>query len=107
MISKKDQLKKNRQFNPKKLPQIELQLFKDFIFDKANGKCQEPNCTNSISEYHHAEYGAYKSDMSLTGICRQHHTIIHFSTDTKRREALNIIFKSLGKENYREYTSEL
>jgi len=29
---------------------------------------------------------------------------LHFSTDTHKREALTILFKSIGVENWRGYT---
>ena len=102
MISKSQQLKKNRRANPKKLPQIELQLFKDFIFDKANGKCQ-CGCNRPISTYHHAERGSNKDDRSLGGINEACHHDLHFSTDSHKREALTVLFKSIGIENYRDY----
>ena len=103
--SKKQQTYKNRKVNPRKMTAIELKLYKDYIFGEANGICQNPNCNNPISEHHHSQRGAYKSDMSLTGICHTCHYSLHFSTDTHEREALTILFKSIGVQNWTGYTN--
>jgi len=102
MISKESQLYKNRRVNLKRLPQVELKLFKEFIFDKAGGKCQS-GCNRPLDTYHHSKRGINKDDRSLGGICDTCHTTLHFSTDTHEREALTILFKSIGIENWREH----
>ncbi len=104
MISKKDQTHKVKRVSAKKMSKVELQLYRDFIFELADGLCQNPNCNNPIDTYHHSLRGAYKTDTSLTGICHMDHNIIHFSTDTQKREALTVLFKKIGVENWKEYT---
>jgi len=101
--SKADQTKKKKRVNLKKLPPIELRLFKEFIFDKADGKCQS-GCNRPIDTYHHGDRGAYKDDRTLGGICDMCHEILHFSTDSQKRKSLTVLFKSLGIENWREYS---
>ncbi len=103
MISKKDQTHKVKRISTKKMSAVELQLYKDFINDISDNVCQNPNCNNLISEHHHSMRGAYKTDTSLTGICHSCHNTLHFSTDTHEREALTVLFKGIGRDNWNRY----
>ncbi|TET91031.1 MAG: hypothetical protein E3J96_00230 [Sulfurovum sp.] len=102
IYSKADQTRKNRKVNLKKLSNIELRLFKEFIFDISNGKCQ-CGCNKPLSTYHHGNRGINKDDRTLGGINDICHHDLHFSTDTHKREALTILFKSIGLENWRKH----
>ncbi len=103
-VTKEQQLSKNRIQNPKRFTKKELDKYKNWIFRKSEGMCQG-GCNREIDTFHHALRGAYKSDQSLTGICNECHTIVHFSTDTHEREALTILFKSVSVSNWREYNA--
>jgi len=103
MISKADQTKKNRKVNLKKLSSIELRLFKEFIFDISNGMCQ-CGCDRPLSTYHHGYFGAGgRDDRYLGAISSDCHYIIHHGTDTVKANSLRLLFKSIGKDNYRRY----
>jgi len=104
MISKKDQTRKVKRVNSKKMSFVELNLYKDYIREIADDKCQNPNCDYQITEFHHSMRSINKDDRSITGICLMCHSLLHFSTDTHKREALTILFKSIGVENWRGYT---
>jgi hypothetical protein len=101
-MTKAQQTKKNRTPNPRKMTAIELQLFKDFIFDRADGMCQ-CGCGNVGEDFHHSESGYKKDDKSLVLICREEHTIIHHGTDTDRAERLKVLTKGIGRDNWRAY----
>jgi len=106
MQSKKEQLKKNKVPNPKKMPQIEKELYQDFIFEKSQGKCQ-CGCGSDGVEYHHTKRGIYKDDRSIILICRRCHTLIHNCEykNIDETSRLTLLAKAKGKENWRDYTS--
>ena len=103
-ISKEEQVNKIKRISTKKMSAVELQLYKDFINDITEGKCQ--CCGNTGVEYHHALFGAYKSDTSLVLICREEHHTIHHGINTKEAERLKVLTKGIGRSNWRRYTSE-
>jgi len=103
-VTKAEQLSKNRIQDKKRFSKKELDRYKNFIFRKEEGMCQS-GCNREGVEYHHVLRGAYKNDKSIVLTCRECHTIVHFSTDTHEREALNILFKSASIENWREYNA--
>ena len=101
-FSKQAQVSKDRTKNPKKLAPTILKAFKDFIFEKAGGKCQ-CNCGRLIATYHHAQRGSNKDDRTLGGIAEYCHWVIHFSTDSKERFRLTALFRKKGDENYKDF----
>jgi len=105
-FSKKAQIQKTPQPTPGKMTKSDRKAYCDFIFDLSNGMCQ-CGCGKAIDTYHHSQRGANKRDDSLTGINHVCHTILHFSTDTNEREALTILFKSIGISNWKGYTQDM
>ncbi len=103
-MTKQEQTRKVRRVNTKKMSKVELDLYKDYINEIAEWKCQ---CCGGIGvEYHHALSGAYKTDESLVLICRREHAIIHFGTDTKEAERLKVLTKGIGRSNWAGYTND-
>ena len=98
MISKVDQIKKNRQLNEKRLSRPNLIAYKDTIFNECNGMCQL--ClVNGADDFHHPFYGcrgADKDDTKLTAVCRGCHTKCHQS----KHGALNTKAKEIAISNW-------
>jgi len=105
-MTKQEQTRKVRRVNTKKMSLVELNLYKDYINEIADGKCQ-CGCNREISTYHHSCRGSNKDDKSLGGINYICHDTLHFSTDSHEREALTILFKGIGRENWRLYTESM
>jgi len=103
MISKKQQTQKNRQPNLKKMSKTEYQLYVDFVNDKSYGLCQS-GCGTKASDIHHGYYGAGgRDDRYITAICRECHHAIHHGKDTDKASRLKLLFKAIGKQNFRGY----
>lgn len=79
MISKADQLNKNKEANPKKLSKTENKLFHDDILEISEGTCQL--CLKCKGEdFHHPKYGSYgadKDDTCQVLACRICHDVCH------------------------------
>jgi len=102
MISKKDQTRKVKRINTKKMSKVELDLYKDYINEIADGKCQ---CCRGVGEvFHHSLFGAYKSDTSLVLLCNPEHYTIHHGTNTDEAERLKVLTKGIGRSNWKGYT---
>jgi len=101
--SKADQTKKNRKPNLKKMTKIEYQLYVDFVNDKSYGLCQS-RCGGKAQDIHHSYYGAGgRDDRYITAICRECHEAIHHGKDIDRASKLKLLFKSIGKQNFKDY----
>ena len=108
MLSKEDQLKKNKKPNLKKLSPIELQLFEEFIFEKSGGLCQLCK-TEPLNTYHHSRFGnmgACKDDRSLIAICQADHHEIHHGNKGIGRALRNLAI-IIGDENWDDYNGSL
>jgi len=106
-MTKQSQLSKNRQKNPKKLSQIEYRLYIDFVNERFHGICQS-GCGRNASDIHHAYYGAGgRDDRYITSICRECHHTIHHGTDIDNASRLKLLFKTIGKKNWKEYSTDV
>ena len=75
-MTKKEQLKKNRKDNPKKLSAVELADYRYWLL--SIGKCQICGDTN-LDVPHHEPRGVYKRDDRQVCICVKCHRIRHGS----------------------------
>lgn len=100
MLSKTDQVSKNRQPNPKRMPPVEYKKYVDFINELSGGVCQM-TCDRNIQDVHHTlwgNYGSTKSDFSIIAICRVCHDKCH-----KEKHGFNLKAIDIGEENYEAY----
>jgi len=103
MYSKKQQLRKHRNINPKKMPKVEYEPYVDFVNSRANGMCQ-CGCGQKAQDIHHAYFGAGgRDDRYIVAICRECHNAIHHGKDIDKASQMKLLCKSIGKENYKEY----
>jgi hypothetical protein len=105
MYSKKDQLKKRKPKNEKKLQKSEIRKYTDWIHDRQGGKCF-CGCGRPIDEYHHAKYGSFgadKDDRSLVGISRECHYAIHHGSDIVRKKSLEKMAIDFSRVLWEEY----
>lgn len=96
-MTKKDQLKKNRKPNPKKLSRPENEAYRCTIDEISFGKCQL--CGTIGQDYHHPYYGnrgADKDDRYQLAVCRTCHTECHRS----KHGAMNTKAKGIAEENW-------
>ncbi len=102
-LSKESQLKKNRKVNLKKMTKIEYNLYVVFVNDKSYGLCQS-RCGRKSNDIHHSYFGAGgRDDRYITAICRECHTTIHHGTNVDEASRLKLLFKGIGKQNWRDY----
>ncbi len=103
-MTKQQQTKWNKKSNPKKLTPADYKDFVNYIFNKAERKCQL--CTfKPIDDLHHSVYGSFgadKDDRTLVGVCRACHSDIHDHGNRDKREKA----KKIGKENWKGYKNE-
>ena len=106
MHSKKDQTKKNRQANPKRMSNIEKRLYVDFLRDKSNCMCQIPGCKFAAQDLEHPLRGINRDDRETILICRNCHQIADQPSPTQINESIEIkrVGKKIAKENWREYS---
>ena len=77
----------------------------DFVNERSNGICQG-ECSNKAQDIHHAVFGAGgRDDRYITAICRECHHEIHNGMDIDKKSALKLLFKSIGRENWRLYNA--
>ena len=101
--SKAQQLGKHTT-NKKKMSRNDYFAYVDFVNDKAEYQCQNSQCNNQAQDIHHAYFGAGgRDDRYITAICRECHHAIHHGSDTDKGSRLKLAFKTIGKENWREY----
>ena len=106
MYDKKKQLTRHKTANPKKMPQTEYRLYVDFVNEKSSGVCQ-CGCGRPAQDIHHAYFGAGgRDDRYIVAICRECHYAIHHGTNIDEASALKLLCKSIGKDNWKEYTNE-
>lgn len=103
MYSKEEQLKTTKNKSPKKMPKIEYEIYVDFVNCISRGMCQA-NCGRPAQDIHHSHFGAGgRDDRYLTAICRDCHYAIHHGTNTDVGSRLKLLFKAIGKTNWRAY----
>ena len=104
-MNKKDQLKKNRQPNPKRMSNIEKKLYIDFLREESGGICQIPDCNNPAQDWEHPKRGINRDDRETILICRKCHQIADQPSPTQINESREIksIGKKLAKQNWRNY----
>jgi len=107
MISKKDQTKKNRKPNPKRMSNIEKRLYIDFLREESEGICQIPGCNNAAQDWEHPKRGINRNDMETILICRNCHQIADHPSTTQAQESRIIkeAGKKVAKENWRKYNA--
>ncbi|MFT7880951.1 MAG: hypothetical protein ABXS91_11225 [Sulfurimonas sp.] len=106
-ITKKEQLKKTKIPNPKKLDPCELRGFKDSILDTSAGICQVCK-TEGVQDFHHAQFGcsgANKDDRTLVGICRGCHHLIHHSRKGRGKELREVAIE-IGEKNWKSWCND-
>ena len=104
-MQKIEQLYKAKRVNLKKMSQIEYKLYVDFIRELSNGMCQA-NCGRVGSDVHHSFYGSGgRDDRFITIACRECHNMIHHGTKTT--DSLKLLFKTIGKSNWRQYHQQI
>lgn len=99
-MTKKQQLKKQKKKNPKKLDRFELMEYKDHILEKCYGLCQI--CGDKAVDFHHpyfGRYGADKDDRKLTALCRKCHNECHKS----KSGDMNTQSKRIADDNWRSH----
>ena len=103
MLTKSEQLKKNRIPNPKKMIDVEYKCYVDFVNDRAGYSCQL--CGAPAQDIHHSEFGKDKDDRSIIAICRNCHSLIRYASpkDIESGSRLKYRAKTIGKENWRAY----
>ena len=93
--------------NNKKLGHVQYHEYVDFLRDHSGEMCQNPECSNSGDDVHHAMYGAGgRDDRSMTIICRECHHAIHHGRDTDKASRLKLMFREIGEENWRLYNDK-
>ncbi len=107
MLSKKDQLKKNKKPNLKRMSNIEKKLYIDFLRDKSEGICQIPNCNNQAQDWEHPKRGINRDDRETILICRNCHQIADQPSPTQIEESRIIKFtgKKIAKQNWDDYNA--
>ncbi len=104
-MTKEQQLKKVKRVSTKKMSSLEYKLYVDFIRDLSGGMCQA-GCGRSGSDVHHSYFGAGgRDDKFITISCRECHNMIHHGT--KPTDALKLLFKGIGRDNWRKYNESM
>lgn len=102
MLTKKDQLQKNKPKNDKKLPSKELQQYQ-FWLKENNPQCQAKlnGCEHQTIEAHHVLFGSFgadKDDRYLLCVCRNCHEWAH-----KNKTLSQELFLHVARENWKQY----
>ncbi len=105
MLSKKDQLKKIRTLNPKKLSKTENKLFHETIKEITRGVCQLCEERGGDDQHHplFGKYGADKDDRCQVLVCRRCHELCH----KDKHGIINTRAKTIGHENFKEYCNTI
>ena len=103
MLTKKDQLQKNKPKNDKKLPSKELQQYQ-FWLKENHQKCQAKlhGCEHEAIESHHVLFGCYgadKDDTTMLRVCRSCHQWAH-----KNKALSQELFLHVAHKNWADYS---
>ena len=83
----------------RKLPRSEYKDYLTWLKENVT-VCQANTCFANVADYHHAQYGAYKNDRYLVGLCREHHEQAH-----KHKYVWIDTLMDLGHENWGKYAN--
>lgn len=102
MLTKKEQLRKNKARSDKKLEKKDLQNYLEWLKEN-HPQCQAKldNCEHETIEAHHVLFGGYgadKDDRTLLCVCRSCHEWAHKNKANSRE-----LFLHVARANWKQY----
>lgn len=102
MLTKKEQIRKTKARNDKKLQKKDLQNYQKWLKEN-HSLCQARlnGCEHETVEAHHVLFGSYgadKDDRTLLAVCRYCHSWVH-----KNKALSKELFLHVARENWKQY----